>query len=450
MNESSRSFRLRVAIGTWLLVLSCIATEDASEPSWLHTRDPCDEHMAPDLGWLQWYIEVGFFSDYRRQAWIFYNQNETSYAFLWLNSIAYANLDFVREACPAAALLALLLRAEERLPMREGEPPLIEYAALAGDVPIGVRERWPLRQGLDRVRLLAERLATPGEYTVDVVMPYCDEPLHELLSTSTGYDEPWLATRVPLRHARLILYRLEMCGAAGEEDGQLPPHVATVAPHFASVKVFSVRARPEAWEVARYFMHVAHRYDDLADFTIFLHPDVFEHVNPRTFRNVMQSLRVGTFCRSGLGVGDELDGEVDGLGWCGFLSLSHQYLARPSRVLTPSADCTDLSLASFDELRRDLLGHVETQEEARDDFGSYCCSQFLVHRSRILQWSHAWYQRAVAGIEWEHCATSYMELLWHAIFNRGRLHDAKRQMRLELPLFLRVDNFLEETADGLV
>eukprot|EP00913_Durusdinium_trenchii_P026243 g24622.t1 len=105
--------------------------------------DPCDGRAAlEDLGWLQQslgpngpngrptlvkirgvevllslkrrdrYIEIGFFTDYRNQAWHYYMTNETTYAFLWLNSISYANLDFLREACPEAAKLALLLRAE--------------------------------------------------------------------------------------------------------------------------------------------------------------------------------------------------------------------------------------------------------------------------------------------------------------------------------------------------
>lgn len=45
--------------------------------------------------------------------------------------------------------------------------------------------------------------------------------------------------------------------------------------------------------------HLARNYDRLADFTVVLHPDVFEHVNPRTLRNVFLALRLGTFTLSG-------------------------------------------------------------------------------------------------------------------------------------------------------
>ncbi|CAK9029558.1 unnamed protein product, partial [Durusdinium trenchii] len=118
--------------------------------------DPCDGRAAlEDLGWLQQYIEIGFFTDYRNQAWHYYMTNETTYAFLWLNSISYANLDFLREACPEAAKLALLLRAEERLPAREAELPLLDLAQVTSDAS----SAWPVLEGVQRVKRLAQHMA---------------------------------------------------------------------------------------------------------------------------------------------------------------------------------------------------------------------------------------------------------------------------------------------------
>mmetsp|Transcript_40748 Transcript_40748/g.123379 ORF Transcript_40748/g.123379 Transcript_40748/m.123379 type:complete len:282 (+) Transcript_40748:2-847(+) len=281
-------------------------------------------------------------------------------------------------------------------------------------------------------------------------MPYCDEPLSELLSKTTGYEDEWLSARIPLGHARLVLYRLEACAPPGAALGGvgnaalalLPQHAASAAAHFRSVEVVPVNASPSAWEAARYLLHLAGRYDSLADFTLFLHPDVFEHVNPRTLRNVLQALRVGSFRRSGLGTAWEGEG-----GWHEFLSLSHHYLTRPSRARAPSVNCTDAEFG-FRDLRRGLLGTGGSGELGT--FGFYCCSQFLVHRDRVWRRPREWYQEAANGIAWDHCATSYMELLWHGIFNSGRLHEEKRQERPELPLFLRVDNFVEQAPDGLV
>mmetsp|Transcript_15843 Transcript_15843/g.37387 ORF Transcript_15843/g.37387 Transcript_15843/m.37387 type:complete len:431 (+) Transcript_15843:99-1391(+) len=399
--------------------------------------DPCDAHMLEDLGWLQQYIKVGFFTDYRNLAWHYYATNETTYAFLWLNSISYANLDFLRQACPQAAQLALLLRAEERLPSREADAPLLDFGTLAVGQVLSreVRETWPIDHGLVRLTRLAQAMLVPEEYSVDVVMPYCNEPLNELLSKKTGYEDEWLASAVPLRHARLILYRLTSCGSESMES--LPPDALSAASRFAAVEVVPVEANPQVWEAARYFLHMARRYDSLADFTIVLHPDVFEHVNPRTLRNVLQSLRLGTFGLSG-----------NAPDWAQYLSLSHHYLMRPSRAQVASVNCTDVDLG-FRDLWQQLFG-VHGNLEDNLDFGFYCCSQFLVHRDAVRTRPREWYEAAVGGVAWEHCATSYMELLWHGIFSRGVLHEAKRQERSELPLFLRVDNFLEATSDGLI
>ncbi|CAE7319659.1 unnamed protein product, partial [Symbiodinium microadriaticum] len=262
---------LAYALEGRLFVLQCLAVVGRLDEE----ADPCDQHMGEDLGWLQQYIRVGFFTDYRNLAWHYYATNETTYAFLWLNSISYANLDFLREACPEAAFTALLLRAEERLPSREADLPLLELAGLQDPQP-AARARWPIDLGLSRMRALSAAMAVPEEYSVDVVMPYCDEPLDDLLSKKTGYEEEWLLSPVPLRHARLLLYRLHAC--IGEEDAAaLPPRAAKVAALFASLEVVPVAASPKAWEAARYFLHMAQRYDRLADFTIVLHPDVFEH-----------------------------------------------------------------------------------------------------------------------------------------------------------------------------
>lgn len=445
--------------------------------------DPCDRHMLNDLGWLQQYVRVGFFTDYKMQAWWYYKQNETTYAFLWLNSIAYANLEFVKEACPPAAMLALLLRAEERLPVRDADEALLDFAALAASAEPVLRSSWPIAEGLSRLKGLAAPLTLPEEYTVDVIMPYCNEPLDGLLSKRTGYDTEWLATRVPLQHVNLVLYRLVSCeGPAAASEGPttitgagsmaaaatraLPPRAAVVVPYFRSVELVAVDASPRAWEAARYLSHLATRYDQLADFTIFLHPDVFEHVNPRTLLNLLQSLRSGTLRASGLG------NDAGGVGdWYGYVSLSHHYLLRPSRAQTPHEDCADASLA-FHELHEVLFGpstapsaspggidssllgaepaKVLDGSKGLANFGFYCCSQFMVHRDRVWRRPREWYQRVARSVAWEHCSTSYMELLWHAIFTDGQLHEAKRQERTDLPLFLRIDNFLEGTSDGLV
>eukprot|EP00435_Cladocopium_sp_Y103_P070500 s285_g35.t1 len=299
-----------------------------------------------------------------------------------------------------------------------------------------------------------------GEYSVDIVMPYCNEPLDGLQSKKTGYEENWLLSPVPLRHVKLILYRLISCFDAREvlyNDKALDtlPEAAKVAARlFGQLEVVPVDASPKAWEAARYFLHMARNYHRLADFTIVLHPDVFEHVNPRTLRNVLLALRVGTF---------RMAGNDDD--WYKYLSMSHHYLLRPSRARFASTNCTEAVTSftqtqslcpanevdlGFQDLWRQLFEEDAPLLEEKTNFGFYCCSQFLVHRELVRRRPQEWYQRKVNEIAWEHCATSYMELLWHGIFRDGKLHEEKRQERKELPFFLRVDNFLEATSDGLV
>ncbi|CAK0905265.1 unnamed protein product [Prorocentrum cordatum] len=356
------------------------------------------------------------------------------------------SVDFVREACPEAAYMALLIRAEERLPARGADRPLLEFAALGGDFA-GAASRlrsaaWPLAQGVGRLQRMAETLEVPEEYSTEFVMPYCDEPLDE---------EHWFHPQLPLRHVGLVLYRLLVCCPGGRAGGtvlhgdaalaSLPPRAQRAAARFRSVEVVAVDASPQAWEVARYFLHLAGRYDRLADFTFFLHPDVFEHVNVRMLKSLLGSLRAGTLGRSGLGADS-------GSGWFQYLSLSHHYVTRPARMANPAQECG--GLPGFHDLQRRLLGDAPEPGAEPGDFGFYCCSQFMVHRDRVLLRPREWYQRASEAVLWEHCTTSYMELLWHGIFNAGVLHDRKRQERPELPLFLRVDNFVEDNAAGAV
>eukprot|EP00434_Breviolum_minutum_P017453 symbB.v1.2.015403.t1/scaffold1149.1/size164316/6 len=227
-------------------------------------------------------------------------------------------------------------------------------------------------------------------------------------------------------------------GIVFQSKATLPDAAKAAARLFGQMEVVPVDASPKAWEAARYFLHMARNYDHLADFTIVLHPDVFEHVNPRTLRNVLLSLRVGTFRRAG---NDEE--------WYKHLSLSHNYLLRPSRARFASANCTEADLG-FQDLWRQLFEEEAPKLEETTNFGFYCCSQFMVHREVVHRRPKAWYQSKVNEIAWEHCATSYMELLWHGIFRDGKLHEQKRQERKELPFFMRVDNFLEATSDGLI
>lgn len=399
-------------------------------------RDVCDSGMVDDLGMLREHIDVGFFTDFKRLSWAFYEWNVTSYPFLWLSSTAFANVDFLGKVCPGAALTSLLLRAEERLPMLDDGRALLDYATILQTVAMGRPESlvgWPLVQGLNRLAWLRAQLPLSQEqqsHSIDIVMAYCNESLDGLVRESVAHG-------IPLSHANLLLYMPEACLDEGKGKKVMKP----AARHFRSVEIVPMAVAPDTWEPPRYLTHLATRYHRLAEFTLFLHADVYEHVQPRTMRNLLNSLAFGTFTRSGLG--------ASGSQWFGYLSLGHNYLRNASRARRSSAHCAEAGI-DFGEMRRHLFepSDVATAPGSRcgeeENFGVYCCSTFLVHRDRVHQRPQDWYDRAAERSDWGECAASYMELLWHAVFNDGCMHEEKRQARPDLPLFLRVDNFVQE------
>eukprot|EP00397_Hematodinium_sp_SG-2012_P068116 GEMP01108877.1.p1 GENE.GEMP01108877.1~~GEMP01108877.1.p1 ORF type:complete len:145 (+),score=28.95 GEMP01108877.1:174-608(+) len=135
----------------------------------------------------------------------------------------------------------------------------------------------------------------------------------------------------------------------------------------------------------------------------------------------------------------EISGTVDD-DWHGFFSLANHYLRNSSRVTMPHLDCAQSPSLHWLKARLGI-------EHAVPD-GFYCCSQFVVHKTRILARPKEWYHDAANNIAWDHCLTSYMEILWQLIFlGHGEL---RRQEDTSMPLFLRVDNFYETATENEV
>jgi len=128
-----------------------------------------------NLGPLGEMLHTGFFADLRFYSWLFYEYNMTPVVFLWLNSIAYANADFVKEVCPPAFIQIQLIRAEERLPMMEQSLALIEIARMPLP-PAEIMHLWPIQQGLDRIEGLIKKVTMKAHRaSVGLVMPFsCD------------------------------------------------------------------------------------------------------------------------------------------------------------------------------------------------------------------------------------------------------------------------------------
>lgn len=429
---------------TFGIAIACSAKSNRSRiPNPLSfDLDPCDVALPQDPEKLSPFVSIhtGFFTDFRIWTWNYYVFNATPYEFLWLNSFAFSNMELLQHGCPAAALQALLIRAEERWPMLESGHALAEYALLYQGIPADIRDdatsRWPLNEALVRLRQLnmqAPPVAEMKPHTVDMVIAYCDESLDELVAVSLEHN-------VPLHGVNLVLYSPETC--LQQHGVAVPPNVARVGDNFKSVEVLQVNVGQASWEPARYLMHIVTRFDRLADFTFFVHADIFEHVMPRMLRNLLQAMFRGALTWAGQQTGASER-------WYEHLSLAHNYLTDPSRARQPTEWCSSKAY-KFESFWYHLFGATaESQEPVQvDNFSIYCCSSFVVHRDRIRKRPREWYLSAGARNDWGECAASYMELLWHAMFNDGQLHEEKRQLRPELPLFLRLDNFQEQNTAG--
>eukprot|EP00397_Hematodinium_sp_SG-2012_P052710 GEMP01062497.1.p1 GENE.GEMP01062497.1~~GEMP01062497.1.p1 ORF type:complete len:287 (+),score=63.43 GEMP01062497.1:418-1278(+) len=280
--------------------------------------------------------------------------------------------------------------------------------------------QWPIKAGLDRIEAMSKKVyASARRASVGLVMPFCNEGFPDLIGD--GESEKWDALAgIPWHHVNLYLYKLPHCNAADRPEFEW----------FRKVDVIEVDAKAEEWEVKRYLTHIVRNYDRMDDFTFFLHPDALEHVYYRTLRNLMQTLLFGVL---------EISGTVDD-DWHGFFSLANHYLRNSSRVTMPHLDCAQSPSLHWLKARLGI-------EHAVPD-GFYCCSQFVVHKTRILARPKEWYHDAANNIAWDHCLTSYMEILWQLIFlGHGEL---RRQEDTSMPLFLRVDNFYETATENEV
>ncbi|CAK8988293.1 Hypothetical protein (Fragment) [Durusdinium trenchii] len=155
------------------------------------------------------------------------------------------------------------------------------------------------------------------------------------------------------------------------------------------VQVHLVEDALRADDATAYLDHLSGPfYDDLADWTFFLHADAPEHVHPfRLLEEVLSAARQGA-----------LDANFP------FLYLSHNYLDLGTSVHTWD------NFASPKLWRRLFSSSLAPPREA---VKGYCCVQFLVPRNRALLRPKEWYANAFAYFASE---SSYFDLFPHGHF----------------------------------
>lgn len=201
--------------------------------------------------------------------------------------------DAVLLECAAAVLQALLLKLEENMVAdpRAYEELMAAYArslhagVLQGSLSAQDLETWPLLQGLNRVDAQKRMLDEPRSASSAMVLNFCAArdrfgEVHELRwlleppfgdparSAEFGGEEMGL-----LRHTDLYIYLVEAPKCRWLGDAVVEELKGAVR----SVNLVPYKGGPEREEQTAYFKFLSDHYEDLPDFTIFVHPDAPEH-----------------------------------------------------------------------------------------------------------------------------------------------------------------------------
>lgn len=232
------------------------------------------------------------------------------------------------------------------------------------------------------------------------VLKSCEDAKLDIVVAVCREDLSWLAS---FTTARIWIY-----AKCGLEAAQHPEHLLCV----------TKEDLPNlAMESLAYATHLERRYDSFADYTFFLQGAPFEHASPRLVQDAASAIQAGHYSVP-------------------FLHLNSR------RFLAGSSFCL-----------RDLYSRL-LDAPAPEVFGSYCCSQFLVRRDRLLARPQALYARIVAILSGDFplaCAqdvkydprpriavSALFEHLWHVVLGEPPLLTPRRSNQ-RLPLFAQID-----------
>lgn len=277
---------------------------------------------------------------------------------------------------------------------------------------VSVPPAWPLRKAMAQVQkaqaLSSEAFARLQEGSprlrVDFVIAHCREPLD------------WLSSKLGQVPPQSTLYIYEKCGQTSRVDelnasGKFSQAFAVARPD---------RGQARGDECSAYLTHLVDRYWQLADFTIFLQSDPYDHLHFDFLDLVLRSLAAGTY------------------------SVPYLPLNGPRHVwtLTPCLQA----------VHEEIFGTNLTQL-----VGPYCCAQFIVSRDAMLKRSRRFYSRMLSlvdgsrsvdlcGIEGTKRSTQCYgyEFLWHVVFGE-EVDPPNREDDPRLPVAFRLTHGREHT-----
>ena len=163
-------------------------------------------------------------------------------------------------------------------------------------------------------------------------------------------------------------------------------------------------------ECSGYLQHILTTFDDLADFTVFLHDDAPRHLQIPYMQTIGKSMKRGLYQAP-------------------FLHLNHE---RYAEMYTPC-------LANTFEV---IFG-----EKLTSRLGTYCCGQFVVSRESIHSRDIAFYNRLMSSLRkgwFGFCGTGntpcyVLEFLWQKVFTDKEVLPLRRN-DATLTSFLRYDH----------
>ena len=205
--------------------------------------------------------------------------------------VAYvlANLDGIAEACPAVALQALLLKLEENIIVQPGAfdtlmsryTLILHQAVREQTITAQDMRNWPLDYGVERVLNISQALALPRRLTASVVMNYCQvvdrfgtsQLLTWLMDPPFGEPIEGVLESGLLRNTDLHIFQVDWPWCEPLPQDVLDRLRVSVR----ELRVVTYRGGPRREEQTAYFKYILDNWDNLPDFTIFVHPDADEH-----------------------------------------------------------------------------------------------------------------------------------------------------------------------------
>eukprot|EP00435_Cladocopium_sp_Y103_P007265 s2175_g2.t1 len=197
--------------------------------------------------------------------------------------------ELIKEICPVALLQAILLKLEENLVYQTdafqslmAQYTLYLHEAIRNEkITAEDMKTWPLDEGVQRALKVSEALAQKIDLSSAMVMNYCQTidrfgTSHELdwiLEAPFGESLDSRGDTGLLTDTDFYIYQVDWPWCAPLKDEVL----AKVRRSVRKLHVISYSAGPRREEQTAYFKYIADHWENLPDFTIFVHPDADEH-----------------------------------------------------------------------------------------------------------------------------------------------------------------------------